>query len=266
MVICLFCRSSGPFSTVEHIVPESLGNDELVLRNEICDGCQSYFGTKIERFVLSNTPFAFWRTLLGIRSKSGRLPSVNLSQPSQEKGVIPAIHELHDDGVGFTAHEDGSASIDIDNPQFIREILAGERHAFSFVFTPKVVHMISRFLLKIGIELLAHKNPEWARSRQFDDAREHARFGSGDRLWPLFHSQHSNLKDLRHYERDEQGLFEHVLCYSYQLLETDKYVVFIFDFGTDRWAVSLSHRYPDSDILSAFSGDNMKMIWYPDVM
>ncbi len=36
---CLFCGSNGPFLRLEHIIPESLGNDDLVLQGEVCDVC-----------------------------------------------------------------------------------------------------------------------------------------------------------------------------------------------------------------------------------
>ena len=126
MVACIFCLSDGPFSTVEHIIPESLGNDDLLLRSEVCDGCQKYFGKEIEQFVLKKTPLAFWRTYLGIKTKRGKNPSVDLSQPAMEKGNLPSVHSQHNN-IGFTYHEDGSVSADINDPQIIREILEGDR-------------------------------------------------------------------------------------------------------------------------------------------
>ena len=68
---CLFCNKEGPFSSPEHIIPEALGNDDLILVEEVCDNCNQYFGKEIEKFVLGKTPFAFWRTYLGIRKKNG---------------------------------------------------------------------------------------------------------------------------------------------------------------------------------------------------
>lgn len=37
---CLFCSSHGRCSTVEHVIPESLGNDDLMLAGHVCDGCK----------------------------------------------------------------------------------------------------------------------------------------------------------------------------------------------------------------------------------
>lgn len=75
---CLFCLSSGPFGTVEHVVPESLGNGDLMLEGHVCDGCQRYFGTEVEHYVLNNSPMGFWRLLLGTPTKKGNRPKVAL--------------------------------------------------------------------------------------------------------------------------------------------------------------------------------------------
>lgn len=264
MNTCLFCRSSGPFSTIEHVIPESLGNDDLVLTGEVCDACQAYFGKEIEQFILSKSPIAFWRTWLGIRTKKGKLPSVDLSQPKRPKGILPATHPLHDNGVGFAAHDDGSTSVDIDDPQIVADILAGRRSSFQFVLSPKVLHMLARFLLKVGVELLASHDRAAARSSEFDDARAHARFGSGDRLWPIFHSSSGRLSDLRRLDCTEHHVDEHVLCYEYALLSIDEYTLLRFKIGMDVWVISLAARYPDPRIRSAFPGEELRLLWYQE--
>lgn len=260
MKTCLFCRSAGPFSTVEHIIPESLGNDDLVLTGEVCDACQAYFGKEVEQFVLSKSPLGFWRAWLGIRTKKGHLPSVDLSQPKRAKGTLAAVHPKHDDDVGFTAHADGSTSVDINNAQLVADIVASSRESFRFVLTPKVLHMVARFLLKVGVELVASHDRLAARSIEFDDARTHARFGSGDRLWPVFHCSSGRLSDLK--QLDLSTHHEHVVCYEYALLAVDEYTLLRLKVGTDVWVISLSTRYPDPRIRSISPGEELRLLWY----
>ena len=81
---CIFCSEKGPYNTVEHIIPESLGNDDTLLANCVCDKCQDYFGREIENFVLNKTSFAFWRVWYGIKSKKRNLPSINFSLPKKK--------------------------------------------------------------------------------------------------------------------------------------------------------------------------------------
>ena len=128
---CLFCKDIGPASK-EHIIPESLGNNELFLVNEVCQSCNNYFA-KVEEIVLQKTSIAFWRAFLGIKTKKGRYPSVDLSQPKQSKGVFPAVHPEHSNGIGFTAHGDGSTSVDISDDSVIRSLLSVEMGNFGLL-------------------------------------------------------------------------------------------------------------------------------------
>lgn len=260
---CLFCSSNGPFTRPEHIIPEALGNDDLILYNEVCDKCNQFFGSKIEGFVLGKTPIAFWRTFLGIRKKRGALPHVDLSQPKKQKGALPAVHELHDNFIGFTCHDDYSVSVDIDDDEIIRGIRDGTRSQFTFVFTPLVLSMMGRFLCKIGVELVCLDNPGRARSSAFDGARRFAREGKGRDLWPIFHGQSGNLNDLKKRSVDSKGVLEEVFCHHYRLLEIGAlYTLLALTVGTDVWVVSLNDPYPTPVIREAIPDTTLELIWY----
>ena len=269
---CLFCASNGPFTTVEHIIPESLGNDELLLEKEICDGCQNYFGKEIEKYVLAKSPLAFWRTFLGIRTKDRKYPSVSVAQPKRERGVFPSTHPHHDD-IGYTFHDDGTVSVDIDDPQIVQDIIEGKRSRFHVVFTPKLLFMFGRFLCKVGTELLCTVSPSEARSDRYLSARRYARFGQLPRLegfgegkpsrelWPLLHYSTGNPSDFRRVST-EPGV-EKVDCYSYSLLEfKSEYTLLDFSMGTDHWVVSLSQPFPHPVVKEAIPGTEMSLIWY----
>jgi len=260
---CLFCNKEGPFSRPEHIIPEALGNNDLILVEEVCDTCNQYFGTEIEKFVLGKTPFAFWRTYLGIRKKKGKLPHVELSQPQQQKGRLPRVHPLHDNLVGFTCHEDNSVSVDIGADEIVGEILEGRRDQFKFVFTPKALSMMGRFLCKIGVELVCLSESAYARSEPFLKARRFSRFGEFEGLWPIFHFKSGDLKNLKQIKSDPEGALEEVFCYQYRLLEiADLYTVLSLTVGTDTWIVSLNDPYPTPIIRSGFPDQEIKLIWY----
>lgn len=263
MNTCLFCHGTGPFSRPEHIIPEALGNDDLILHNEVCDECNQYFGSKVEKFVLGKTPIAFWRTFLGIRKKQGALPHVDLSQQKKQKGRLPAIHPSHDNLVGFTCHYDYSVSVDIDDDEIIREILDGKRERFTFVFTPLVLSMIGRLLCKVGVELLCLGDRNRARSEEFDQARGFARYGNGTNLWPIFRGQSGSLSNLKKRSVDAEGILEEVFCYEYRLLElVSQYTLLVFTVGTDTWVVSLNDPFPTPVICAAVPVSKLELIWY----
>lgn len=260
---CLFCESRGPYSTVEHIIPESLGNDDLLLRQEVCDSCQAYFGKEIERFALSKTPIGFWRTFRGIKTKKGKIPSVDLTQPKRQKGVLPATHPDHDD-VGYAFHDDGSVSVDIADPEMVKSILDGSRNQFRFVFTPKVLHMLGRFLCKIGVELLCLNDHRQARSDGLSAARRYARYGDFEGLWPIFHFSEGTPNNFRRLKTDGVDVVEEIDCYSYSMLDFQGRYLLQFSVGTDNWVICLNDPYPHPVIRKAFPDRELNLIWYPN--
>jgi len=165
-VSCLFCKTGTDFNTVEHIIPESMGNDDLILKGEVCDKCQSFF-SHIENYVLSKTPIGFWRTFLGIKTKSRKLPSVDFTKKEFSRGIFPDSHEKNNK-IGFKAHEDFSTELlipdSIDN--YINEKGEGR---LNYVITPKVIFELGRFLGKIGIELICSQDADYARSSEFEN-------------------------------------------------------------------------------------------------
>lgn len=265
MTQCLYCRGVGPFNTIEHVVPESLGNDELVLEGCVCDSCQSYFGKEIEQYVLAKTPLAVWRTLIGISTKKGRLPTVDLSQPDRVKGILPDTHDRHD-GVGFTTYSDGSISVDIDDGSIIRGLLDGRKRQFNLVLTPKKLSMLGRFLGKIGLGLLATSNREQAYHQKFDRIRAYARFGSIDELWPIFHFSEGMMGQWRKPTlMDAKGktVLEEIECFSYGMVEVgDQYTVFRFSMGLDNWVITLNDPFPSPAMRAAFPNQELQLIWY----
>ena len=65
---CLFCKQNTDNSkSVEHIIPESLGNKEHILpRGLVCDNCNQYFAIKIEKPLLEQPYFRNIRHRAGI--------------------------------------------------------------------------------------------------------------------------------------------------------------------------------------------------------
>jgi len=265
MTSCLYCRGAGPFNTNDHVVPESLGNDDLILKGCVCDACQSYFGREVEQYVLSKTPIAVCRVLLGIQTKKGRLPTVDVSQPKQAKGRHPDEHWLHDD-IGFSAHTDGSTSVDINEDFIVRDLLDGTKQQFNLVLTPKKLSMLGRFLGKIGLGLLAISEPQRAYDRKFDRIRNYARFGSSEEIWPIFHYTKGEIGQCRSpilFGGKGEALLEEIACYSYEIIDVGNiYELFRFSMGADNWIISLNDPYPSPVIRSAFPDYVLELLWY----
>lgn len=192
------------------------------------------------------------------------MPSVDLSQPESQKGVYPSIHSAHDNNIGFTAHEDGSISVDIDDELAANQIHSGEKTSFQFVFTPLVLFMLGRFLCKVGVELVCLKSPEYARSDVFRASRQFARQGSRNELWPVFHYSKGDIGELKKVTERDGDAYVESECYSYEIREiAKKYIVLQFSVGTDYWVVCLNNKFPTPEILEGFPGEKLNCMWYP---
>ena len=255
---CLFCNNGKQFNTKEHIIPESLGNDDLILEREVCDKCQNYL-SQIENYVLSKTPLGFWRTLLTIRTKKGTLPKVDFTKSKNTKGALPDYHKEHDD-VKFESQSDFTTELNFQKPieDFVNKKSSGK---IKYVITPKAIHEIGRFLGKIGIELLCYSDRLKARDEEFDSLRRYVREGSLKDLWPLFYKTEGEINSLFTYLKRGSEIEEQVTCYSYSIKQIGPYNILNLKVGTDSWFICLNQQFPHPDIYR-YMGENVKCIWY----
>lgn len=266
---CLFCRGNGPFNTIEHIIPESLGNDELTLQGLVCDSCQRYLGSNVEKQALEKTMFAFWRTFQGIKTKKGKLPSVNLDPPvkrnQHKKELLPARHPRGHYGIGLVTHDDYSVEIVTDSPHSHSRLLTKQR--YEMVLTPWHLSIIGRFLGKMGLELVALHDPVKALSKEFDQIRKYVREGSTSSLWPFYIGKHGSLEDLKTEWSPIEGTYEQdIFCYQFSLGITNKEeYVFAFHIGIDLFFICLSHnnQLDDEFVTKSVEGVPLQLIHYP---
>lgn len=85
---CIFCKAESHHSrSVEHIVPESMGNTSHVLpRGAICDRCNEYFGRKVERPLLESPLFRHLRFGMDVPNKRGRVPNWSAEEGTTKPG------------------------------------------------------------------------------------------------------------------------------------------------------------------------------------
>jgi hypothetical protein len=259
---CIFCRSRGSLGTVEHIVPQSLGNTADILEGTVCDICQNYFAREVEKVALEKTPIAFWRTFFGTRTKRGNLPSVTLTPPAG--GRVPATHP-HTDEIGFTAHADGSVSVEIDNPETAAAIHASDQGTFRLILTPFHLSALGRFIGKMGLEVLAKHDVRLALQNRYDELRKFVRFGTTSRLWAVYWGLQGEIADFTDVKLLADELIVEHECYRYALGETiEKGHLFAFGIGTDLWVISLANRLPQCDVESCIEGTPLTCVFYPD--
>jgi hypothetical protein len=165
---CIYCtKTEGSFTSEEHILPEALGNDDLVLgRGYVCDGCNNGLLALLDRALLDCPSIAFLRAHYVPHVKGGKFPSANL-QNMEIKKTLPTRIEIHaKDKTGLPHEEetlpDGSVRLNI-----------SARGTWN-------MPLVARAYFKIALGTVAHDSgAAIALDRRYDPARAFIRGEQG---------------------------------------------------------------------------------------
>lgn len=184
---CLFCKKNSENSkSKEHIIPESLGNEEYVLPpGWVCDKCNNYFARKVEAPFLETCYGKSSRFEMGIPNKRGRIPLGTGFHP-QSRSVINVMFKDDRFSVFPAQGEDES--------KFIRSFQTQKYGSFYFPSAgdPKLNYETARFIGKVGLEILAYRfidepgwNDELVNKDELDPLRNYVRRGKQGFIWPV---------------------------------------------------------------------------------
>jgi hypothetical protein len=185
---CIFCKTESSASrSVEHIIPESLGNTKAVLPpGVVCDSCNNYFARKIEKPLLDTPYFRNLRGRQRIDSKRGRVPAQDallLTQSGLTEGIkaklfLPSVRHINRHGVVHIEDMDDVKKVFARRGEV--QLLVGASE--DDIGGPK---LLSRFLAKVALELLVDrlsKTDNWQSfiidNSELDPVRLHARRGT----------------------------------------------------------------------------------------
>ena len=179
---CIFCKNiSDDSKSVEHILPESLGNIEHYLpKGIVCDRCNNYFATKIEKVVLDKPYFKNVRYRNFINTKKGRFVPDKTLFPHKNGGWV----DMCLDEKGFIVNPKDTNIIELIKSGDINKVI------IPIIDKPEEDdYDISRFLAKVGIEFLTYKivqDTDWideiVSKVELDPIRNFARYG-GTKIW-----------------------------------------------------------------------------------
>jgi hypothetical protein len=199
---CLFCLGSSESSvSVEHIVPESLGNTTMTLPPGIvCDVCNSYFGRKVEAPFLDSPPIKGLRHTQGLANKRGRIPDLEVVIDDGTVGQLTV-----------SRHDPIRRSLAVPEDT-LRRVLLGDQSSHHMWFpTPDSVQpdrQVARFVAKAGLELVAERNLDFPlglamlmQAPELEMCRRFARYGDGPKVWelrvgPLYEPDHMFIDTL----------------------------------------------------------------------
>ena len=183
---CLFCKQdSSSAKSIEHIVPESLGNKTFILpRGYVCDKCNNYFAREVEKPFLNQFDMRLLRFEQAIPNKKNKIPSIPgiiLSSPvTVRKDIIGGeiVTGIEMPPELFTDIVNKQENTVLVLPALLDDTL------------PPQSPIVSRFLAKIALEALAARLKDsdgWLDylidDCQLDLIRNHARIGQ-PKIWP----------------------------------------------------------------------------------
>jgi hypothetical protein len=163
---CLYCkREDRRFTSEEHVVPESLGNREIVLpKGVVCDKCNNEKLSTLDQTLVNFMPVSARKTMVGIPSKTGALPkgtygnaSINMFAPGNVK-----FDSNSREAFGVTPLGDGTNRVKIDMKLLSNRPMGA-----------KYCRKLTRSLLKmlLGCIYIDHGH-DFALSERFDPLRD----------------------------------------------------------------------------------------------
>jgi len=185
---CLFCKKDATGSrSVEHVIPESIGNTEHTLPpGVVCDKCNNYFSVKVEGPLLNMPYFRDLCYRSRIKNKKGNPPRV---QGIHRQSLLPVDLFPDMDGDGASI----GASHPHDERRWIASLRMSSRGSLIVpIPTEPDEQLLSRFLAKVAIEALALRVlkieggiREIIQKKELDPLRDYARRNVGVSFWPF---------------------------------------------------------------------------------
>ena len=184
---CLFCKqSSTDTKSVEHVVPESLGNTKFILPlGYVCDKCNNYFAREVEKPFLELPELRLLRFQESIPNKKNKMPAIDGLLNGNYR--IKLKRKLSHNEVVNEAEVTPEAMDKLFNASEKATIIVP---AFTNEMLPPNNAITSRFLAKMALEAFADKLKDIENSledlvndTEFDMIRNHARLGT-IKNWP----------------------------------------------------------------------------------
>ncbi|MBI4724226.1 MAG: HNH endonuclease [Rhodomicrobium sp.] len=220
---CIFCKGESTHSrSVEHIIPEALGNTEHVLPpGVVCDTCNNYFARKVEGPLLRSPWFQQLRSRQLVANKRGRIPFMEGVLPSAR---LPGLGLVYGSRIFLQGRNESEHRVIED------AIVKGLATRFYVPIAEQIDRkLMSRFLAKVAMEAVVHRvmgivdwQSEIIDNKSFDELRRYARVGDRPAEWPFFQRRLYNENDLQL----DNGMHFQIL-HEFTLLYTPRQEIYV---------------------------------------
>ena len=182
---CIFCKADSSNSkSVEHVIPESLGNKKHMLsKGVVCDSCNNYFGNKIERTVMEMPYFKSLSGRVMIETKKGNTPRI--SGFTKNKDIVE---------IGFSLDGDNTIEVIYKDDKTLKTLLNHDELYVPLIPEPPRNDLhVSKFVGKIALEAFAQRmslaedwQEDFVEHKGLDELRHFVRYGEGYTIWPYY--------------------------------------------------------------------------------
>lgn len=161
---CLYCgRKDGKFSSVEHVVPESMGNKELILpKGIVCDRCNNGILAQLDKYILNYGPIKFMLVYFRVPNKAGKYTEAKFGNMK----MYVTKTGMHVDVDGLSAKHYAEEPIQPDKSVKFKLRMKDKKD------TPATRKKLARALYKIALGAVCRYDSTLAYSDRFDEARD----------------------------------------------------------------------------------------------
>ncbi len=224
---CIICNKKSESISIEHIVPESLGNKKYVmLKGSVCDTCNNKF-SKFEDTALANSIFVMERAINGIPTKKGKTA----------KGKIQGL-EIEGDEKFRKNHTVvsglNSKNTKDFNPRTKEFVLRIESFDKSQVAT-------SKLLLKMAIESIYKSKKRLFDETDFEELRGFLK-GENNKDWAFITSKYKNEGFNSIPKYTDRHRLKRINCEMKLKEVDDRTLLFNFKYGIIEMVINLKNR------------------------
>jgi hypothetical protein len=186
---CIFCKNASDNSvSVEHIIPESLGNVAHIWpKGWVCDSCNNYIAREVEKPFLDSPYGKTIRFEMAVANKRGRIPTIKGLHP-QSRTVLDVTYSPSDNALIFDSPHPKEKERCF---QSIEQMKGGTLY-LPTASMPTNDIATARFIGKIALEILAYRclnvastNEEIVNQKELDELRRYVRQGQPKIEWPV---------------------------------------------------------------------------------
>ena len=223
---CIFCDEENEAKSVEHIVPESLGNkDYVVEKGAVCDNCNARF-SKIEGKFLQNSVFAMEKSRMGAVTKKGK----------PGKGKIGSIEVEGDEE--FKKQHIKIKGLDESNMEYDPSTGTVKVKVASF---DKSEGASSKVFLMMGLESIYTSRRRLFEEFDFSELKAHL-VGTDNKDWPFITASKTIGNFMRIPTNNPRKKLEAIRCELHYRKHCEDVLLFRFQYGAVAVIINLLNR------------------------